>query len=62
MFVKVVPLDYRRILLQHDPAAAARPDPVVMDRWWQERYPGHLRTAHAYPEHQPFIPLEVTRG
>ncbi|MFI5455626.1 MAG: glutamate synthase large subunit [Isosphaerales bacterium] len=62
MFVKVIPLDYRRILLEQNPAAAARPDPAFMDQWWQERYPGHLRTAHADPGHQPLIPVEVTRG
>jgi len=62
MFVKVIPLDYRRILLEQNPAAAARPDPVLMDQWWQERYPGQLRTGHAHPGHQPLIPVEVTRG
>jgi glutamate synthase (ferredoxin) len=62
MFVKVMPLDYRRVLHEQDPAAGLRHDPAVMAQWWQERYPGHLRAPHAHPGPPGFMPLEVTRG
>jgi glutamate synthase (ferredoxin) len=61
MFVKVMPLDYRRVLHERDPAAV-RHDPAAVDQWWQARYPGHLRGPHAHPGGPPLLPLEVTRG
>jgi glutamate synthase (ferredoxin) len=63
-FVKVMPLDYRRILIQQNAAAARSPDPVVLDQWWQERYPGHLRSSqtHPHPVADRPISLEVARG
>ena len=39
-FVKVMPLDYRRVLSEQNPSSAARPDPISLEQWWQERYPG----------------------
>jgi hypothetical protein len=62
-FVKVMPLDYRRVLSEQNPTTSARPDPISLEQWWQERYPGHLRTsgqAHAVNE-RPML-LEVSRG
>jgi glutamate synthase (NADPH) large chain len=62
-FVKVMPLDYRRVLSEQNPAVSARPDPISLDEWWQERYPGHLRAAgqtHSLTE-RPMM-LEVSRG
>ena len=61
MFVTVMPVDYRRVLEQQDPAAV-RTDPALLNRWRQERYPGHFRAAHAHSGHVPFVPVEVTRG
>jgi len=61
MFVTVMPVDYRRVLHEQNPAAV-RPDPALLDRWRQERYPEHFRTAHAHPGHEPLMPVEVTRG
>jgi hypothetical protein len=64
MFVKVMPLDYRRILLQQNSPTAAPPDPGVLDQWWHERYPGHLRSVHApaHPGADRPMSLEVARG
>jgi hypothetical protein len=62
-FVKVMPLDYRRVLREQNPSSAARPDPISLEQWWQERYPGHLRASgqsHSVTE-RPIL-LEVSRG
>ena len=62
-FVKVMPLDYRRVLSEQDPAVPAPPDPISLEEWWQERYPGHLRTiGQSQSVTQRPMMLEVTRG
>jgi hypothetical protein len=64
LFVKVMPLDYRRILMEQN-SAAAIPDPLVLDQWWHERYPGHLRSTHSHTvpagADRP-MSVEVARG
>ncbi len=62
-FVKVMPLDYRRVLSEQNPAAAPRPDPISLQEWWQARYPGHLRTnGQTQSVTERPIMLEVARG
>ncbi len=61
-FVKVMPLDYRRVLLEQNAASERPPDPLVLDQWWQERYPGHLRTGGLHPGPERLVPVEVARG
>ena len=60
MFVTVMPIDYRRVLNEQDPASAAH-DPVLMDQWRQDRYPEHFRTPHPHAGHERLMPVEVTR-
>jgi glutamate synthase (NADPH) large chain len=62
-FVTVMPLDYRRVLSEQNPMSPARPDPISLEQWWQERYPGHLRaSSQAHPVTERPILLEVSRG
>jgi glutamate synthase (ferredoxin) len=61
-FVTVMPLDYRRVLIEQNPAVSVRPDPISLEQWWQERYPDHLRTTQAQSVTARPILLEVTRG
>ena len=61
MFVTVMPIDYRRVLNEQNPASAAH-DPVLMDQWRQDRYPEHFRTPHPHAGHERLMPVEVTRG
>jgi glutamate synthase (NADPH) large chain len=61
-FVKVMPLDYRRVLIEQNPAVPVRPDPISLEQWWQERYPDHLRTSQAHSVTERPILLEVARG
>ena len=62
-FVKVMPLDYRRVLSEQNPAVGLVPDPISLEEWWQERYPGHLRTnGHGQSVTERPMMLEVTRG
>jgi glutamate synthase (ferredoxin) len=61
-FVKVMPLDQRRVLSEQDPAAVETGGLGSHEAWWQGRYPGHLRTGHAHAEPVRMIALEVARG
>ena len=57
-----MPLDYRRVLIEQNPAVPVRPDPISLEQWRQERYPDHLRTNPAHSVTAKPILLEVARG
>jgi glutamate synthase (NADPH) large chain len=59
-FVKVMPIDYRRVLEQQNPAV--RTDRKLVDKWWQEQYPQFDRGDRLSPVPHQAVPLEVSRG
>ena len=63
-FVKVMPLDYRRVLSEQDPSNQLHPDPSSLEQWWQERYPGHLRSIGHAPvvTERPMLLEVASRG